>query len=143
MIGIKDTTARRVLRAALLVATAILALVATGCSNDSYDNKPKTPAVLTVSVFIGEDRMAYSPRNFGAGPVQFVLVNQTGAEQHVTISTDRYERSFPLARQQTIKQKMTVEPGFLSIEADNTAAEPLEIEVGPERESAQQDLNQP
>lgn len=130
-------------RAAALALLVLLALSAAGCGADDYANNPRPPAVIAVSVFIGEDRIAYSPREFGAGPAQFIIVNQTGTDQNVTISSDRNERTVPVARSQSVKQKLTVEPGYLLIEADNTAAEPLEIEVGPERESAQQDLNQP
>lgn len=133
-------------RFAALCALALVLLAASalaGCGSDDYANNPRPPAVLAVSVFVGEDQLAYSPRDFGAGPTQFIIVNQTGADQNVIISSDRDERSVKVAGQQSVKQKMTVEPGFLSIEADNSVGDPLEIEVGPKRESAQQDLNQP
>lgn len=144
--GMTHSIARAGRRAVVLCGLALVAvaaLVAAGCGSDDYANNPKSPAVLTVAVFVGEDRLAYSPRDFGAGPTQFVIANQTGVDQNVTISTDRDERNVKVASMQTIKQKMTVEPGFLTIEADKTPADALEIEVGPKRESAQQDLSQP
>lgn len=143
MMGIKGMIAAAPLRAAALALLALLAVSVAGCGADEYANEPRPPAVIAVSFFIGEDRIAYSPREFGGGPAQLIIVNQTGTEQNVTISSDRNERTVNVARMQTVKQKLTVEPGYLMIEADNTAADPLEIEVGPERESAQQDLNQP
>lgn len=141
--GFAARAGRRAKVLATLILGAVAALAIAGCGADDYANNPRPPAVIGVSVFVGEDRLAYSPRDFGAGPTQFIIVNQTGADQTVTISSDRDEREVEVESQQTVKQKMTVEPGFLMVEADNSAGDPLEIEVGPERESAQQDLNQP
>jgi hypothetical protein len=124
---------------ALLVAVAI-----SGCAgNESYPNQPKPPAVLTVSIFIGEDRIALSPNPFGAGPARFIITNQTGTNQKVLLSTEQFDRETTVGIGQTANFKQTVEPGELSISADNTAADSLTIDVGPERESAQHDLNQP
>jgi hypothetical protein len=127
-----------------LVALVVLALMVSGCSDtDSYENNPKPPAVLTVSVIVGEDDIALSPRPFGAGPTRFIVTNQTGTQQVVTFASDRDEQKVPVGKGQTANFKMTTEPGFFGISASNTAADGVEVEVGPKRPSAQQDLNQP
>ncbi len=132
--------ARMIAFAAIVAACAVLA----GCAgNESYNNDPKPPATRTVSVIVHEDEIAASPNPFGAGPTRFIVTNQTGAKQLVTFSTDRVDRDVLVDVQQTANFKMTLEEGFLGISADNSAANTLEIAVGPERPSAQQDLNQP
>lgn len=132
-------------RAILLgIGALAAALVVSGCAgNESYPNYPKPPATLTVSVFIGEDDIAISPNPFDAGPTRFIITNQTGTKQNVLISTDEFDRETAVGKGQTANFKQTVEPGELTISADNTAADSATIEVGPKRESAQQDLNQP
>lgn len=125
--------------AAMLAATVIAA----GCGNESYPNKPRQPITLTLNVFVGEDQIAYSPTKFGAGPLRFVVTNQTGVQQKVTFSTDRDERSVSIAPNQTAKHEMVLEPGYLSIDADKSAADSVEITVGPLRPSAQHILDQP
>lgn len=129
----------------MLWASALLAAVfVSGCGGtESYPNLPKPPPTLTVSVFVGEDEIAISPDSFGAGPARFIITNQTGTQQKILISTDRFDRETLVGKGQTANFKLTVEPGPLSISADNTAADSRTIEVGPERPSAQQDLNQP
>ena len=128
--------------ACALTLAAVAAV--SGCAgNESYNNDPKPPATRTVSVIIGEDKIAMSPNPFGAGPTRFIVNNQTGARQVVLFSSDRFERNVPVGASQTANFKMTTEPGFFSISADNSAADGLEFEVGPTRPSAQQDLNQP
>ncbi|MFY9488780.1 MAG: hypothetical protein WAP35_08835 [Solirubrobacterales bacterium] len=126
--------------AAVLLA---LALVASGCTDDSYNNDPKPPAVLTVSVTINEDETVVNPTRFGAGPIRLIITNQTGTKQQVTLSTDQLERTVSVDVSQTATFKETVESGLLTIDADNAVGEAFEVMVGPERESAQQDLDQP
>lgn len=131
-------------RAFICALGLLLALAVTGCAgNESYPNLKRPPAPLTVSVFIGEDQIAISPRPFGAGPARFIIVNQTATKQNVLISTDEFDRETPVGQGQTVNFKQTVKPGELSISADNTAADSQTIEVGPERPSAQHDLNLP
>lgn len=112
-------------------------------SNESYKNIDKPPAVLTITVILSEDAIEASPNPFGAGPARFLLINQTGKKQIVTLSTDTIERKTTVDQNQTANFKQTVEPGFLGISASDSAADTLEINVGPERETAQQDLDQP
>ncbi|MFY9470139.1 MAG: hypothetical protein WAP37_08505 [Solirubrobacterales bacterium] len=128
-----------------MAATALLSLTAAvaGCGTESYNNDSKPPAVLTVGVAINEDEIAVAPAKFDAGPTRLIITNQTGAKQLVTVSTDRNERTVPVDVSQTASFKLTIEPGFLSIDADNAAADPFEVNVGPPRASAQQDLDQP
>jgi hypothetical protein len=114
---------------AIVVLAAVLAL--SGCaSNESYPNDPKPPPTLSVSVI-------------GAGPARFVITNQTGVTQKVLFSSDQFDREVEVGSGQTFNFKQTVEPGELSISADKSAADAVIVDVGPQRESAQQDLNQP
>lgn len=129
-----------------MVCVAILAIgvAVSGCSsNDSYNNDPKPPATRTVSIVVGEDEISASPNDFGAGPTRFITVNTTGVKQEVTFASDRTERTIIVDAKQTANFKMNTEPGYFTVDASDTAANTLEIEVGPKRPSAQQDLNQP
>ncbi len=119
------------------------AAIASGCGNESYPNKPRPPVTITISVFVGEDQIAYSPKRFGAGPVRFVTTNQTGVKQKVTFSTDRDERYLTIEPHQSAMREMVLEPGYLSIDADKSAADTAEITVGETRPSAQHELDQP
>lgn len=122
----------------------VVAVLASGCAgNESYPNKPKPPAILTISVFVGEDQIAASPQPFGAGPARFIITNQTGVPQKVLISTDQFDRETLVGVGQTANVRQTVEPGELTISTDKAAADPVTIDVTEERPSAQQDLNQP
>lgn len=133
------------MRSILLVAGALAcAVVVSGCAgNESYPNLPKPPAFVTLTVFVGEDEIAVSPNPLGAGPTRFIITNQTGTKQNVLVSAEQSEREVTVGQGQTANFRMTIQPGELSISADNTAAQEATMVVGPERESAQDDLNQP
>jgi hypothetical protein len=127
----------------LVGVAGFLAVGLAACGADSYPNDPKPPAVLTVSVLIGEQEIVVSPKEFGAGPTRFVVTNQTGTDQTFAVSGERVEKSAAVAPQQTADFKVVTEAGALTLDADNTAADALDLTVGPERPSAQQDLDQP
>lgn len=132
-------------RSILLVAAAFFAaLTVAGCAgNESYPNNPPPPQTLTVGVFIGEDEIAYSPKEFGAGPTRFIITNQTGTDQDVLISTEQFDRETKIGQGQTANFKQTVESGELNISTSNSAAEDVTIDVGPERPSSKNELNIP
>jgi hypothetical protein len=112
-------------------------------SNESYKNENKPPPVLTVGIVIANDEITVGPNPFGAGPARFIVTNQTGKKQIVSFATDNSERKVLVDVNQTANFKQTVAPGFLGISASNTPADGVELTVGPERETAQQDLTQP
>jgi hypothetical protein len=127
---------------AIVVLVAVLAV--SGCaSNESYPNNPKPPATLSVSVIVAEDAIDLSPNPFGGGPTRFVVTNQTGVTQKVLFSSEQFDREVEVGSGQTFNFKQTVEPGELSISTDKSAADAAIVDVGPQRETSQQDLNQP
>ncbi|MBJ7354255.1 MAG: hypothetical protein JHC98_05465 [Thermoleophilaceae bacterium] len=133
---------RKSIAGAIVVLAAVLAV--SGCAgNESYPNDPKPPATLSISVIVGEDSIALSPNPFGAGPTRFVTTNQTGVTQKVLFSSEQFDREVEIGSGQTFNFKQTVAPGELSVSADKAAADAVIVDVGPQRKSAQQDLNQP
>jgi hypothetical protein len=127
----------------LALAIASVFVLSACSSNESYKNENKPPAVLTLGVLIADDQIAAAPNPFGAGPTRFVITNQTGKKQIVTLTTDTIERKTVVDVAQTANFKMTIPEGNLTIDTSDTTAGSLDIAVGPERESAQQDLDQP
>jgi hypothetical protein len=126
---------------ALVALTAGLAvLVFAGCGRDDFDNEPRPPLPLEVSVKLGEDQVVVSPGTFGAGITNFTVVNlgDTSASFAFEGPTTGSTEEIPAGGTATLKTE--VEQGDYEATAEGTASEPFEFEVGPERESGQNDL---
>ncbi len=131
----------RVCALCLLLALAVLA---SGCATEEkYENKPKAPRVFSVSTLITVTAIAVSPKEFGAGPTRFVTGNKSDVKQIITFEGERVSRSIELGPSETRTFKVTTYPGPFTIDSSATTADPVEIFIGAERPSAQNDINQP
>ena len=134
--------------------TAIgVSLPLSGCGGDEadYANDPRPPAPITVSARIGDDRVSVSPAEFGAGPVTLIVSNQTSEAQELTLETDEIggdapgieQNSGPINPGDTASLKADLRSGTYSIGVDGDGIEGASLDVGDERESAQNELLQP
>jgi hypothetical protein len=135
-----------------MAALALGALVATGCgSGKDYANKSRPPSPIVVTASITPERALVSPRDFGGGPIVLIVANETATSHRVTLHTDQVGGSNPALRQETApinphdtaSLKVTLVPGSYVLEVDGSGIRPARIEVGPQRESAQDKLLQP
>jgi hypothetical protein len=58
------------------MAVSACALAACG-STAKYDNQPRQPLPVNLTVYIGASGISVSPSSVGAGPVEFYVTNQT------------------------------------------------------------------
>lgn len=131
-------------RTCLALLVVAVALVASGCSlEEEYNNDPKPPRVLTMSVLLTNSEIAVSPISYGAGPTRMIVGNKSDVTQVVTIEGVRLSRAIKLLPGNTQTFKAITYPGPLTVDASNTTALPVEVTVGPKRPTAQNDLLQP
>ena len=134
-----------------LTAVAAAAAVA-GCGggSDDYENRPRPASPINITAAISDKKISISPKEFGAGPVTIVVSNQTASEQTVTLETEELggdkpgikESSDPIAPRGTGTLTADVRQGSYAISVSD-GPEPVTIDVGRERASAQDRLLQP
>jgi hypothetical protein len=140
------TGGRRAGIAALTVA--VLALAGCGGDGETRDNTPRPPAQILITAAITQDGISVSPTRFGAGPVALVVTNLTQTAQQVTFESDGRQAGFtqetgPISPSDTGRLQADVPPGDAVIRVAADGIEPAQITVGPERPSAQNELQLP
>jgi hypothetical protein len=141
-------------RSCLAVAVAIgVCVPATGCGGEEtdYANEPRPPATILITARIGDERISVSPREFGAGPIELIVSNQTEKAQELTLETDEIggdapgieQNSGPINPGDAARLKVDLRTGTYKVAVDGDGIAPAKLSVGDERESAQNELLQP
>src|SRR3954447_16323031 len=131
---------RRRGRALPLAIAPVTAPVVAGCGRNDFKNAPRPPVPAEVSVKIAKDGVAVSPREFGAGLVNFTIANLTTEPGTLAIQgpVDADSSEIPPAGTDTVKVEMKT--GSYEASVTGVAARPFSFTVGPERPTGQNDL---
>jgi hypothetical protein len=124
----------------LFTAALVTALAVAGCGEDDFANDPRPPVPAEVSVKIAKDGVGVSPREFGAGLVNFTIANLTRTAGTLAINgpVDANSQEIPPAGTETIKLDMKT--GSYEATVSGLTVAPFNFTVGPERPSGQNDL---
>jgi len=131
---------RRRGRASLLLATLLVALVVAGCGRNDFNNDPSPPVPAEVSVKIAPDGVAVSPKEFGAGLVNFTVANLTNGTGSLAIHGPVSADSAQIAPGDTDTVKVQMKSGSYEASVNGIAVRPYSFTVGPERPSGRNDL---
>lgn len=134
-----------------LPAVAALAAVAGACGGDGRENSLRPPVPINVTAAIDADRVRVSPQAFGAGPVVFIISNQSGNAQEVTFETDELggetggirRSAGRIAARGTGTLQVDARQGTYVLMTSSRTIRPARIEVTERRPSAQDDLDLP
>ena len=121
----------------IFAAALVTALVMAGCGQSDFKNDPRPPIPAEVSVKIAKDGVAVSPKEFGAGIVNFTIANLTTEPGTLAIHgpVDADSSEIPPTGTGTIKVDMR--SGSYEASVSGIAARPFNFTVGPERPSGQ------
>src|SRR3954471_15998299 len=125
---------------ALLLATSLVALAIAGCGRDDFNNDPRPPVPAEVSVKIARDGVVVSPKEFGAGLVNFTVANLTNQTGTLAIHGPVDATSEQVGPADADTVKVQVKTGSYEASVDGIAVRPFNFTVGPERPSGQNDL---
>jgi hypothetical protein len=132
-----------------VAAVLVMAAVVGACGSEpDYANKPRPPSPITVTAAIDKARVRVSQPEFGGGPVVFLISNQSGADQKVTLESDELgaahggiKRSTgSIAPRATGQLKVDAAEGSYTLSASGGNVAPATITVGQQRRSSQNDL---
>lgn len=123
-----------------MAAVFVVVLFVAACGRDDFDNDPRPPVPAEITVKIGDGEIVVSPKEFGAGLVNFEIANfeDTPATFSIEGPTEAVSDEIPARGNNSLKTEL--ETGSYEASADGVEARPFSFEVGAERESGQNDL---
>jgi hypothetical protein len=139
---------------------ALSAVAVAGCGNTTtFANKPRPPTPVDLTVYINNARVSVSPNSVGAGPVIFIVTNQSTKTQTLSINNSISGKSIgvgtgPINPQATTEVTVDFKPGNYSVttgpsgQTDAALAAPASIHpaplhIGAPRKNADNVLLQP
>lgn len=149
---------RRIKTGIVLAASVCLA----GCgARTHFADQPRPPSPVNLTVYINDQRVSVSPTSVGAGPVVFIVTNQSSQSEGLTVLPAGTGAAQPLADTGPISPQATAQvtvdfstPGDYTVTTSNTATtdaaaavpkviRPALLHIGPERASASGQLLSP
>jgi hypothetical protein len=136
-------------RATALIAALALSLAACGGDGEQErSNEPRPPTPINVTAAIDDTEVRVSRATFGAGPVVFIVSNQSSQPQQLTFETDELggdtggirRSTREIAPRSTAELKVDPPEGSYRLSASSGDVSPASIEVSRRRKSAQGEL---
>jgi hypothetical protein len=138
----------------------ICGLAVAACGGGSnFANQPRPPVPVNLTVYIDNARVSLSPRSVGAGPIVFIVTNQSDRSESLAVvprgKTDHaLADTGPINPQATAQVTVDFKPGDYTVststnggtEAARATARPVRgahLHIGPPRPSASDQLLQP
>jgi hypothetical protein len=139
---------------------AVSAIALAGCGGGStFKNLPRPPTPVDLTVYINNSRVSVSPNSVGAGPVIFIVTNQSTKTQTLSINDSASGKPIgagtgPINPQGTTEVTVDFTPGDYLVttgpsnQTEAAAAQPSTIHpaalhIGPKRPNANNVLLQP
>ena len=137
------------MRATALIAALALGIAACGGDDEQErTNTPRPPTPINVTAAVDDTEVRVSPATFGAGPVVFIVSNQSSQPQRLTFETDELggdtggirRATREIAPRSTGELKIDPPEGSYRLIASSGDVNPASIEVSSRRKSAQGEL---
>lgn len=123
---------------------ALVAAFALGsCGEDDFENQPRPPAPVELTARIADDVINVSPssaKEVGAGLATITISNQSQEPAVLVLEGPTDDQSDEITAGGTGSMKVALEEGDYTVSAEDSDARETKLEVGPERETSQNDL---
>ena len=123
---------------------ALVAAFALGaCGEDDFENQPRPPAPIELTARIADDVINVSPSSpeeVGAGLATITISNQSQDPATLVLEGPTDDQSDEIVAGGTGSMKVALEEGDYTVSTQDSDARETKLEVGPERETSQNDL---
>lgn len=144
---------KRLIAPVLLI---VLTAGAAGCGSSGgghFANEPRPPSPVNLTVYINDQRISLSPANVGAGPIVFIVTNQSTRAESLTIlpagdaAGQPLANTGPISPMATAQVKVSLSSGAYTVATTSSAGteaaqavapqiQPALLHIGPSRPSS-------
>jgi hypothetical protein len=126
------------------VAALAVALALAACGEDDFENNPRPASPIELTALINDTKVKVSPSRpsaVGAGLVNVTISNQSADPAALVLEGPSDEASDEIAPGGTGSMKIALEEGdYVVSTGEGSSLRESSLEVGPERESSQNEL---
>lgn len=123
------------------VAALAAATVLAACGEDDFANEDRPPAPVELTALVNDRAVVVSPGAVGAGPVVVTVSNQSQDAASLTLDGPTQIAGGEIPPGGVGELKAVLEQGDYEVTGgEGSSARPGAIDVGPERESSQNEL---
>jgi hypothetical protein len=126
------------------VAALVAAFALGSCGGeDDFENNPRPPAPIELTARIADDVVNVSPSTaaqVGAGLANITISNQSQESAVLLLDGPTDDASDEIVAGGTGTMKVALEQGEYRVSAQDSEAREAKLEVGPDRETSQNDL---
>ena len=136
---------RRARRAAFATLGGLAALPLAACGGEEdYKNDPRAAASIQVAARVDAREIVVSPNRFGAGLVNFTVLNSSDSPITFTLSGPKEVATdeIPPGAPGDLKAELP-EGSYEASAGEGSSAQPETVQVGPERPSSKDELLEP
>ena len=131
-------------RGITLALGLVLIAGVTGCGSDDFENNPRAAAPVELTAKVDDRSVLLSPKEVGAGIVVITVSNQSQDPVNLSLvgpTPDDNAESGEIAPGGVGNVKAELVEGEYEVNAgESSNVRPAQLEVGPERETSQNDL---
>jgi anti-sigma-K factor RskA len=124
----------------VLLATSAAAIVAIGCGAEDRVSEPRPPAPVELTAKVDDRKVVVSPSEVGAGLANLTISNQTPEDVQLVLEGPTEGTTDPVVGNGVLEYKIDLREGEYRVGTESRTAREATLSVGPERESAQNDL---
>src|SRR3954454_6871078 len=130
-----------------VLAVGAVGVVATGCGDEDFKNRPRPPTPVELTGVIQDSKVTVSPNRVGGpGPILITVSNQTKQAHTLTLEGNTIrERVGPINPLDTATIQKSLRPGTYEVRAGSSVAvaheiRPASLHIGRHRRDSNNDL---
>lgn len=131
---------RRRSRPTLAAVGTVALLALSGCDADDHPNEQRGASPVELTAKVDNEKVVVSPSEEGEGLFTVTIANLSSGDATLTFSGPTDRSTPPIGAGNVLTFKVNLEQGHYLVSVEDESVKPAKLEIGPARESAQNEI---